>query len=579
MRLRVHHPLFAGFVGVIGLLVVLIVLIIGSGLRTELDAIFQDDLERQLNLARVILERTPDPDADSIARLITERIGNRVTIIDTAGVVLAESFLEPALLPEVENHLQRPEVQAVLAGDTTAFAQRTSSTVGILLLYGARMAELDGERVILRIAAPRTDLDGAIDDVQRTVAATGILVLLLSLAVAYWLSRAFTAPIIGLVDRAGRLAQGDFAHRVPRSRVAELAELGVAFNRLSDELQARLSELSSERNEMQTVLDSMAEGVIAVTEDARVMRANRTARALLGLDEVPPFAPVGTVVRNPALRDALQRSVEEDAPSAEIELGGRSILLASRMLDRGGAVTTLLDITELRRLEQVRRDFVANASHEIKTPLTAIRGFAETLVEDDPPEDLRRQFAGSIRANTLRLQRLVDDLLDLSRLEAGGWSAARTPVEVDAVIREAWALTTEAKGESRDFELDGSARVVGDREGMVQILRNLLENAVRHTEADGRIQVSVRVLEAEGMASIEVTDDGEGIPARSLPRIFERFYRADSSRARDFGGTGLGLAIVKHLVSAMGGEVSASSELGRGTTIGFTIPMATSREG
>ena len=152
-------------------------------------------------------------------------------------------------------------------------------------------------------------------------------------------------------------------------------------------------------------------------------------------------------------------------------------------------------------------------------------------------------------------------------------------MEVDAVIREAWALTTEAKGESRDFELDGSARVVGDREGMVQILRNLLENAVRHTEADGRIQVSVRVLEAEGMASIEVTDDGEGIPARSLPRIFERFYRADSSRARDFGGTGLGLAIVKHLVSAMGGEVSASSELGRGTTIGFTIPMATSREG
>ncbi len=578
MRLRVHHPLFAGFVGVTGLLVALSVLIIGSRLRTELDALFRQDLERQLGLAQVILESSPDPDADSIARLITGRIGNRVTIIDTAGVVLAESFLSAARLPGVENHLMRPEVQAALGADTTAFAERTSATVGRPLLYGARMSELRGSPVVLRIAAPRADLDAAIDGIQRTVAMAGLLTLIASLAVAYWLSRAFTAPILALADRAGHLARGDFSRKVPHSRVAELAELGVAFNRLSDELQTRLSELSSERNEMQTVIDCMAEGVIAVTADARVLRVNRTARALLELGDVRPLAPVGSVVRNPELRVALERSVTRDAHSGEIDIGGRNILLASRSLDRGGAVTTMLDITELRRLEQVRRDFVANASHELKTPLTAIRGFAETLVDDDPPEELRRQFLGSIRANTLRLQRLVDDLLDLSRLEAGGWSAAREVVDMAEVAREAWTLTREAKGETRAFEQEGSAAVLGDREGLVQILRNLLENAVRHTEEDGLISVRVREMGDGRTASVEVIDDGEGIPARSLPRIFERFYRADSSRARDFGGTGLGLAIVKHLVSAMGGEVHAESELGRGTTIGFTIPLATVEE-
>jgi signal transduction histidine kinase len=237
-------------------------------------------------------------------------------------------------------------------------------------------------------------------------------------------------------------------------------------------------------------------------------------------------------------------------------------------------VTTLLDITELRRLEQVRRDFVANASHELKTPLTAIRGFAETLVEDEPPAALRRQFLLSIAANTLRLQRLVDDLLDLSRLEAGGWSAGRAVVDVADVVVDAWDLTVEAKQENRRFSLDGEASVLGDRDGLVQIFRNLLENAVRHTEDGGHIKVSVKATDEGHTTRLEVKDDGEGIPARALPRIFERFYRADSSRARDFGGTGLGLAIVKHLVSAMGGEVGATSSLGKGTTIWFTVPTA-----
>lgn len=323
---------------------------------------------------------------------------------------------------------------------------------------------------------------------------------------------------------------------------------------------------------MQTLIDCMAEGVVALTQDARLVRTNRAARALLDLPETREVQPVGAVIRDLELKQALEDSVTRPAQSREIEIGGRNLLLASRALDQGGSVTTLLDITELRTLEKVRSDFVANASHELKTPLTSIRGFAETLVEDDPPPELRRQFLERIRSNTLRLQRLVDDLLDLSRLESGGWSAGAEPVEVGSVAAAAWDL---AKGDSTDvvqFSIEGEATALADHQGLVQVFRNLFENAIRHTPERGQIRVRIDGEGRPDVVVIAVADDGEGIPALSLPRIFERFYRADSSRARDFGGTGLGLAIVKHLVGAMGGEVHAESRLGRGTTIRVTLP-------
>ncbi len=576
MRLRVHHPLFLGFAGVVGFLVVVIIPLLGTGLRSELDEVYRQELERKLSLAHVLVEVSEAPDADALARLITDRIDNRVTFIALDGTVLADSYVARTRISAVENHIDRPEVQGVLAGEEVSFASRTSTTVGRSLLYGARIANLDGQPVVLRIATPRSEIDRAVDQVQGTVAVIGLATLLLALLVAYAMSKAFTRPLVALADRAGRLARGDFTTKVPIGRIAELQDLAGAFNRLTEELRARLSELSRERDEMQTLIDCMAEGVVALTDDARVLRMNRAARRLLELDDVPAYAPVSSVVRDGALRSALERSVIVDGQSGELEVDGQHVLWASRALDSGGAVTTLLDITEVRRLEQVRRDFVANASHELKTPLTAIRGFAETLTEADPPEDLRRQFLESIRVNTLRLQRLVDDLLDLSRLEAGGWAAASEDVFVPDTVQEARGLIELPEGSERSFSVVGEAMVVGDRAGLVQVFRNLFENSVRHTRPDGSIQVLIQADAAVGLARIAVVDDGEGIPLRSLPRIFERFYRADSSRARHIGGTGLGLAIVKHLVSAMGGEVEAESTLGRGTTIRVTLPLADS---
>ena len=573
MRIRIQYPLFAAFLGVIGLLSVLIVLLVSSSLRKELGLTVRADLERQLALGEWVVQEAGLVDLDSLAREITDRIGYRVPFIDPEGSVLGDSYVELGRLPEVENHYDRPEVQDLLvSGETVSFAERTSETVAESLLYAARLITLDGSSVIMRIAAPQTDIERTVSGVQRTVALTGLLAMLFALAAAYMISIALTKPLVLLAQRARQFSKEDYTVRVPDTKVTELQDVADAFNLLTDELQSRLTELGHEREEMQTLIDCMAEGVIALSEDARVIRMNRSARALLELLDTPAFAPVNSVVSDNKLRSILEDSVIRPGNSDEVEVNGRHLLVSSRALDPGGAVTTLLDISEIRRLEQVRRDFVANASHELKTPLTSIRGYAETLLDDDPPEKLKLEFLTSIRKNTLRLEHLVEDLLDLSKLESGGWTGRRESVDTKEVAQEAWQVVRDIEGKGGiSFDILGDLRVKGDREGLFHVFRNLLENSIRHTDSGGSINVSM-VLTQDSMVEVVISDDGDGIPAESLPRIFERFYRADSARARDFGGTGLGLAIVRHLVSEMGGEVVAESQLGQGTTVRFTVP-------
>ena len=575
MRIRIRYPLFAAFLGVIGLLVILILLLVSSGLRRELGLMVRADLERQLALGEWVAQEVGLVDLDLLAREITDHIGYRVTFIDSEGSVLGDSYVEVGRLSEVENHYDRPEVQGLLVGgETVSFAERISETVDQSLLYAARLITLDGSSVIMRIAAPQTDIEQAVSGVQRTVALYGLLAMLFALAAAYMVSIALTRPLVLLAKRARQLSKGDYTVRVPDTKVTELQDVANAFRVLTAELQSRFTELGHEREEMQTLIDCMAEGVIALSEDARVVRMNRSARALLELPDTPDCAPINSVVSDNKLRSVLEDAVIRPGNSDEVEVNGRHLLVSSRALDLGGAVTTLLDISEIRRLEQVRRDFVANASHELKTPLTSIRGYVETLLDDDPPEKLKLEFLTSIRKNTLRLEHLVEDLLDLSKLESGGWTGRRESVDTKEVAEEAWQQVVrdiEGKG-GISFDILGDLRVKGDREGLFHVFRNLLENSIRHTDSGGSINVSM-ALTQDSMVEVVISDDGDGIPAESLPRIFERFYRADSARARDFGGTGLGLAIVRHLVSEMGGEVVAESQLGQGTTVRFTVPV------
>lgn len=577
MRLRIHHILFAGFSGVLGLVIVLLAGLVGSRVRAELRDTFEAEIGRELNLAGAILADAPATGLDTAVRGVSRELGHRVTIIAPDGTVLADSEVPADRLSQVENHAGRPEVMGALAG-TRSFATRVSATVADPFLYGAQRARVGEDEVILRIAAPLTRVDTAVSRLRGRVILTGVVATVLSLLLAWGLSLALARPLATLADQARLLASGDLHIRVPAGRrVTEMENLAVAFNRLGEELQRRIRQLSDERDEIQGVLDSLDQGVLAVDPQGRIVRWNRAASRFLAFPmDTPPLTAVTTFVRDGELKEAMAATARGEEIRREIRLPDREVVFSSHPLPGGGGVAGIVDVSEVRRLERVRRDFVANASHELKTPLTSIRGFAETLLEGEPEPELRRTFLTAVLNNTVRLQNMVDDLLDLSRLESGGWIAQRKEVEVARLAREAFdPFRAAAGGPDRTFEVTGSGIAVADPAGLIQVFRNLYENAVRHTEAGGVVSVTVGE-DPEGV-HIAVSDDGEGIPARSLPRIFERFYRADSSRARDQGGTGLGLAIVRHLVTSMGGRVWAESELGAGTTVHITLPRPAHR--
>ncbi len=468
---------------------------------------------------------------------------------------------------------ESPELQAVQRGDI-GFSRRRGSGEVEIRLFSAVPVELAGEPLVLQVAAPLDEIGRIVR--SRIWLTLGLLVPAVGLALLFtWvMGEGVARPLHAISRRARGLAAGNFSRRLPRPlRIRELDELAGVFNRLAEELLVRYRSLEAERDEMQDLIDCMKEAVIVLTEDARVLRANRAAIELLDFPGPVDFAPIGTLIRQPALRSLLETAVIRPFAAREVTQGDRTLITSASPVGGGGAVVTFLDVTEIRRLEMVRRDFVANASHELKTPLTAMRGFAETLLEDDPPEQLKKDFLGSIRANTLRLQRLVDDLLDLSRLESGGWLPREEDIRVAEVVEDIWnELEMMAVAKDLGFRMDGDALVTADSQGLEQVLKNLINNAIRYTPEGGFIEVEIS--DEPLQTKVTVRDTGIGIPSSALNRIFERFYRVDPARSRAEGGTGLGLAIVRHLVHAMGGDVWAESELGRGTSITLTLPKA-----
>jgi signal transduction histidine kinase len=541
------------------------------GLQEDLLSVQRRELRRELDLIPLILRDLPTQVPDSVARLLSHRTGYPVTLLDRDGRVVGASSDLPFQLRGLVVPTAETELQAALGGDV-GFSRRRGSGEVEIRLFSAAPIVLESDSLLLQVAAP---LDGIREMVRARVRRTllwALPALFLAVVLTHFLGNGVLRPVATLGRRARGLAAGNLSRRVPSSiGIRELGELAGTFNRMTEELQGRFRSLEVERDEMQTLIDCMGEAVLALTEDARILRANQAAIDLLDFPKPVNFAPVGTLVRQPELRSLLEGAVVKPFLAREVTLGDRNLLVSARSAEGGGAVVTFVDVTEIRRLEAVRRDFVANASHELKTPLTAMRGFAETLLDDEIPEDLRKQWLTSIRSNTLRLQRLVDDLLDLSRLESGGWIARRDLVDVAALAQDVMAQVgplAEDRGVS--LKTRGDALAVGDEQGLEQVLRNLLENAIRYTPEGGK--VSLEIEEDGGTVQVVVRDTGTGIPTSALSRIFERFYRVDPARSRAEGGTGLGLAIVRHMVHAMGGEVWAESELGQGTKIFFTLP-------
>ncbi|HUF64708.1 MAG TPA: ATP-binding protein [Gemmatimonadaceae bacterium] len=385
-----------------------------------------------------------------------------------------------------------------------------------------------------------------------------------------------TRTVRQLRDAADALAAGDLSVRPALASPGELGELSDALRRVAEQLGARIEALQAEDALLGAVIESLNEGVLTFNAREQVVRINRVGRELLQIGEEPLPVHLDRLPRDAPLHRAVQAALRGTSTAPlEAAIGDRTLALTATPLlgGGGGAVVALFDLTQVRRLEQIRRDFVANVSHELRTPLTVVSGFAETLAEDDPEPAERRQFAEMIRTHTLRMQRIVDDLLDLSRIESGGWVPKPEKVDVRALAEEALAAAApvaESKGIALTLEIgDEVGPITVDRTAVRQILSNLIDNSLRHTDS-GQVTVFA-TSDAEG-TRIGVRDTGSGIAPEHLPRIFERFYRADPARARESGGTGLGLSIVKHLVDAHGGTVRAASQPGRGTTITALLP-------
>ena len=438
--------------------------------------------------------------------------------------------------------------------------------------------------------APAAGAPGA---AARIVILWGLFATLATLVLGAGLARLVVAPLRRMRERAQRLAEQDGTD-APVSPLAEIQDVVRGISRAARELRARHARELRERSELAALVDVVSEGIVQVDAAGRIVRVNRAGRDLLRLAPDPVGQPTGSLVRNAELRRFLGRtSAGKAADATEILLDGRRVLVTSVPLEEGGGVVTLVDLTDLRRLEEVRRDFVANASHELKTPLTSIRGYTETLLADDLPPAERRQFLETIGRNAERLQRIVDDLLDLSRLESGRWHPEIGLVDVAELAASAWQPFTERarrSGVACTIERQSDRPAAADLTGLEQVFTNLYDNALRYTPTGGRIHVRIRedlpdeappggtprrLAEAardHPWLILEISDTGSGIPRDALPRIFERFYRVDPARSRAEGGTGLGLSIVKHIMESMGGVVTAESELGKGTTVRLWLP-------
>ncbi len=564
--MRLSQRLLGGFLLIILFLVVLVMTSVDRRVRERLLDQAGAGLLREARLVAAATQ--PGLSADSIADALGETIQHRVTLIAPDGRVIGDSEFDGTPLAQLENHGSRPEVVSARQADSGT-AVRRSASAGDIEVYAAARDDAGIARVSLSFAEQALVEQQLRRDIFSAAGIAGLGALLLALLFA----RAVTRPILELRDDARAIAGGDLRRRPSLTAPGEVGELASAFHRLAEQLTARVEALEADDALLRAVSDALNEGVVALDGRQQVQQVNEGARRLLQVREPLPFS-ADRLPRDRALREALSDALAgRSVDGVETRLGDRVVTVTARPLAGGGAVLALYDVTPIRRLEAVRRDFVANVSHELKTPLTVVSGFAETLKDDSVTAEQRQQFLATILNNTQRMHRLVDDLLDLSRIESGGWRPSPVDVDLEAVAGETLASFEGAAREKglslRRVISPEATHVRVDATAIRQILTNLVHNAIRHT---ARGSVEIFTEQAPGQLVVGVRDTGSGIAPEHLPRVFERFYRVDAARSRAEGGTGLGLAIVKHLVEAHGGAVTADSAIGQGTTFRVSLP-------
>ena len=558
----------------------------------------RSDLERAARFAQqcVLDPFTGGPlskDAiNAVAHALGKSTGLRISVMAADGAMLGESEKPASDIGQIENHLERPEVQeALTAPDGVGSARRHSKTIGVDLLYVALAVRPPAAAAqspplgFVRVALPLHQIARTTAQVHRVVTMATLIVGLAAIPLLFWMARRVTTPIQQMRAMAASVARADFSKRVTARPSGELGELVESLNDMAAQLQARLQELSDEKAGLSAILSSMTEGVLAMDAAGKIRVANDALRQQLDIGGEALGKSALEVFRNVALQEIIAEAVQTGRVTGreltflnpvERMFEVNAARLQARDGSSAGLVVLLHDITRLKRLENLRKEFVANVSHELRTPLSIIKGYIETLLDPQPPDpETARQFLQTIQRHSQRLEMLIGDLLTVSALES-----QQTRLQLDSVsLRDVAAtaaeeITRRAKEKNATIAVEIPADLTpvrADAQRLHQVFSNLLDNAVKYGQPGGRIAIMAEAKDAE--IEVRVADNGPGIGPEHLPRIFERFYRVDKARSRELGGTGLGLSIVKHLVQAHGGRVWAESVVGKGSTFYFTLPL------
>ena len=536
------------------------------------------------------------PQLQAAVRDLGARAFARVTVVALDGLVLADSAVADSNLSTVENHLARPEIQqAVATGRGTDL--RTSHTTGERTLYlavGIGSTNQTKPSGFLRLGLPMTTFDHEVAKLHRNLALAFGIAFLIAVALSVGLARSITKPLSDIAIAARQLANGNHTVRIRTGSRDEVGLLADTLNQMTDQLRAKIDELSEDRAQLLAMLTSMVEGVMVLDCRGRVLQVNPALERMFDVSRMDARGHhCSDVFRHPQL-DTLVSTVLTKRMNEEDEIllqpSGRCLHIEASVTacDRENeacAVLVFHDITELRRLENIRKDFVANVSHELRTPLTSIKGYIEALLDgakDDP--ETSTKFLEIILKQSDRLNLILEDLLQLSKIESGQILFKREPLQIQRVIERTLAMIkplADKKGHRLlSFAAQDLPAVLGDEDRLMQVLSNLLDNAVKYTPGNRTITVAAHPVADDverptivTAVELSVTDTGLGIPEQDRPRVFERFYRVDKARSRELGGTGLGLAIVKHIVEGLGGRVWVEANAPTGSRFVVRLPI------
>ncbi|MFH0764340.1 MAG: ATP-binding protein [Candidatus Omnitrophota bacterium] len=529
------------------------------------------------------LKREDSPYLETLAEALGQKAKCRITVIGIRGKVLADSEKSLGEIPQMENHLYRPEIRAALAGGIGADTRR-SPTLKIDMLYVAiPIKDMSNTAGVLRLALPLEDVRMILSGVRRIVFLGVFLALIFAVILGSVVAARIAGPINRMIRVSRRFSEGDFSRRIIQNSKDEIGELAATLNKMAGDIEDKVGEIQAQNQKLAAIFNGMIEGIIVADRDSRLISINPAVEKIFGISKKEAEGRLFLEkIRNNDISEVIARVLKTGKPvSGEITLlyPVRRIfeVNAAPIFDNntaGGCLVVIHDITEIRRLETVRSDFIANVSHELKTPLTSITGFIETLLEgalDD--KENSREFLKIIQEHAARLNNLVNDLLLLSHLESKEIAMEKKDVDLRQQAEEVilgFKSHLRKKNVGVENELPPGLLVKADKNRIEQVLTNLIDNAIKFNKEKGFIKIYSQAFDDN--IKIIVEDSGIGIPEKDLGRIFERFYRVDKARSRELGGTGLGLAIVKHMVELQEGEVGVESTEGFGSKFWFTLP-------